>query len=350
MEQVRVWSPSQVVEVFTGWGAEEAAATAGGALIVVSLDEPGPGDEAARLLRALPLVSVCLSSRGSGTSAAGGFDVALTGAQSPPAPWVGVRDPEVELGRLAAAVTARPNTSVALAQLLRMGESLEVADALVAESVTYAMLQGGREHRAWLSSHTPAAAGPQEEPAVLVERDGDRLLVTLNRPHVHNAFNIEIRDALAEALRLLAADDTIAAMHLRGRGRTFCSGGDLTEFGSVADPVTGHLVRSTRGVGALMHQVADRVSVHLHGRCYGAGIEVPSFARRVIAAPGTRLVLPELRMGLIPGAGGTAGISRRIGRQRTAWLALTGHALDAATALEWGLVDEIEGITPPSQR
>ena len=85
---------------------------------------------------------------------------------------------------------------------------------------------------------------------------------------------------------------------------------------------------------------------HLHGTCYGAGIEVPAFAGQLIAAPGTRLVLPELRMGLIPGAGGTASIPRRIGRQRAAWLALTGHALDSTTALEWGLIDEIES---PSQ-
>lgn len=342
MEQIKIWSPSEVMASFTGWGAEESATTAGGALVVVSLDAPGPGDEAARLLRTLPLVSVCLSHRASGSSTAHGFDVALTEAESPPAPWVGVGDVQAELRRLAEAVTAAPATSVALVQLLRMGESLGVTDALIAESLTYAMLQSGPEHRAWLDSRAPGTTRTSVEPAVLVERDGDRLLVTLNRPDVHNAFDIGIRDGLAEALRLVAADGTIAEMHLRGRGPTFCSGGDLSEFGSLPDPVTGHLVRSTRGAGGLLHRVSDRVIAHLHGTCYGAGVEVPAFAGRVTATPDTRFVLPELRLGLIPGAGGTASIPRRIGRQRTAWLALTGHALDSATALQWGLVDEIE--------
>lgn len=344
MERVRIWSPREVMEAFSGWGAEESAA---GVLIAVSLDAPGPGDEAARLLRALPLVSVCLSHNASASSIAQGFDVALTEAPAPPAPWVGVDDLQVELRRLAAATAAAPATSVALVQLLRMGESLEVADALVAESMTYAMLQSGPEHRAWLDGHVRPAARRAAEPPVLLERDGDRLLVTLNRPEVHNAFDIGIRDGLVEALRLLAADATITEMHLRGRGRTFCSGGDLSEFGSVADPVTGHLVRSTRGAGGLLHQVADRVIVHLHGTCYGAGVEVPAFAGRVTATRDTRLVLPELRMGLIPGAGGTASIPRRIGRQRTAWLALTAHPLDSSTALRWGLVDGIEDPIGP---
>ena len=71
----------------------------------------------------------------------------------------------------------------------------------------------------------------------------------------------------------------------------------------------------------------------------GAGIELPAFARRVVAAEDAFFQLPELSLGLIPGAGGTVSIPRRIGRQRTARLALSGERLDAATALEWGLVD-----------
>ena len=238
MEQVKVWSPSEVMEAFTGYGVEEASVMAGSPFVAVSLDEPGPADEAARLLRALPLVSVCLTRHASGAASARDYDVALTGTHSPPAPWVGVEDPRVALRRLAAAVTTRPATSVALVQLLRMGESLEVADALVAESVTYAMLQSGPEHRTWLDSRDPVTVRTAAEPAVLIERDGDRLLVTLNRPDVHNAFNIEIRDGLVEALRLLAADDTITGMHLRGRGRTFCSGGDLSEWPIEWSPIS----------------------------------------------------------------------------------------------------------------
>jgi enoyl-CoA hydratase/carnithine racemase len=73
----------------------------------------------------------------------------------------------------------------------------------------------------------------------------------------------------------------------------------------------------------------------------GAGIEVPALAGHVVADPAAVISLPELALGLVPGAGGTASIPRRIGRQRTAALALSGTRIDAATALSWGLVDEI---------
>lgn len=73
----------------------------------------------------------------------------------------------------------------------------------------------------------------------------------------------------------------------------------------------------------------------------GAGIELAAFANRVLAAPDTVIRLPEIEMGLIPGAGGTASLPVRIGRERTAYLALTGDPLTAEEALEWGLVDEV---------
>jgi enoyl-CoA hydratase/carnithine racemase len=79
----------------------------------------------------------------------------------------------------------------------------------------------------------------------------------------------------------------------------------------------------------------------VHGACAGAGVELPAFAGRVIADPGTTFLLPELAMGLIPGAGGTVSLPRRIGRERTAKLALSGEPIDAKTALDWGLVDEL---------
>ena len=130
-------------------------------------------------------------------------------------------------------------------------------------------------------------------------------------------------------------------MRLSGNGPSFCSGGDLGEFGSFPDPATAHVTRLTRSPARLAHLLADRLHVHLHGACMGAGIEVPAFARHVTAAPDTRIALPEVALGLVPGAGGTVSIPRRIGRHRTAALALSGSTIDAATALAWGLVDEI---------
>ena len=174
-----------------------------------------------------------------------------------------------------------------------------------------------------------------------MERAGHQLCLTLDRPAVHNAFDARTRDCLVEAFTLAAVDPSIARVELRGEGVHFCAGGDLSEFGTAPDPVVGHLVRTTRSAARAIAECADRTSAFLHGACIGAGIELPAFAARVVAAPDTTISLPEVGMGLVPGAGGTASLPRRIGRQRTAWLALSGARIGAETALDWGLVDEI---------
>jgi enoyl-CoA hydratase/carnithine racemase len=106
------------------------------------------------------------------------------------------------------------------------------------------------------------------------------------------------------------------------------------------------LIRTTRSPALLLSRVASRVTVEIHGACVGAGIEIAALAGRVVATTDTRVRLPEVGMGLIPGAGGTASLPRRIGRHRTAWLGLGGGWLDAATAFAWGLVDEVRDPEP----
>jgi enoyl-CoA hydratase/carnithine racemase len=147
-----------------------------------------------------------------------------------------------------------------------------------------------------------------------------------------------------EGLELALCDDSIEEVVLRGRGPSFCSGGDLDEFGHFPDPVTSHAVRSTRNAGRLLHALWPRVRAEIHGACVGAGVELPAFLSRVDADEGAYFQLPEHAMGLVPGAGGTVSLPRRIGRQRTAWLALTGQRIDARTALEWGLVDGLREV------
>jgi enoyl-CoA hydratase/carnithine racemase len=157
-----------------------------------------------------------------------------------------------------------------------------------------------------------------------------------------NALDAAMRDALAEAFALAAADPELR-LELSGEGKDFCAGGDLDEFGSRPDPALAHLTRLTRSPARLLHTVAGRATAHLHGACLGAGIELPAFAGRVVAAPDTSIGLPEVGLGLVPGAGGTVSLPRRIGRQRTAWIGLSGMRVDARDALRWGLVDEVEG-------
>jgi enoyl-CoA hydratase/carnithine racemase len=97
------------------------------------------------------------------------------------------------------------------------------------------------------------------------------------------------------------------------------------------------LIRVDRRVATRVDRVRDRVTEYVHGACIGAGTEVASFSGQVIAAPDATIRLPELAMSLMPGAGGTVGIARRVGRWRTAWLALSGLPLPLATALRWGV-------------
>jgi enoyl-CoA hydratase/carnithine racemase len=175
----------------------------------------------------------------------------------------------------------------------------------------------------------------------LVDRANDTITITLHRPDRHNAVNRQLRDELSAALSL-AVGDPAARVVVRGDGPSFCSGGDLDEFGTFDDPATAHLARMTASVGLLMARLAPRTEVHLHGMCLGAGIELPAFADKVAARGDSRFGLPEIELGLIPGAGGTVSLPRRIGRLRTAELALTARTIDAATALRWGLIDEIE--------
>jgi enoyl-CoA hydratase/carnithine racemase len=179
------------------------------------------------------------------------------------------------------------------------------------------------------------------EPAVQVRREQGRLYLALNRPERRNAFSAQMRDALVEALHLVLGDASITEVVLNGAGPSFCAGGDLMEFGTLPDPATAHAIRSTRNAARLLAACADRVRVHVHGACVGAGIELAAFAHRVVATEDAFFELPEVGMGLVPGAGGTVSLPRRIGRQRTASLALSGARLDAATARHWGLVDEL---------
>lgn len=267
---------------------------------------------------------------------------ALPGAIAPS--MLGTQAEDV-LSRLLASIESNPIAATSLALLLRTDGGRDIAEGLAAESAVYSLLQAGPEFARWRATRpdrapVPHPDAPVSESTVLAERIGDVIHLTLNRPHRHNAFSASLRDALVAQLAVAALDDQTRVV-LDGAGPSFCSGGDLNEFGSFPDPANAHVVRLARSAARLMAAMSDRLEVHLHGACMGAGIELPAFAAHVIAAPDVAIALPEISLGLIPGAGGTASIPRRIGRQRTAWLGLSGERIDAHIALAWGLIDEI---------
>jgi enoyl-CoA hydratase/carnithine racemase len=311
-------------------------------LVVVNLD--GPGDGGALAVPPL-LAAVTVGISAQITDPVPGLDVLLTEEVDPPAPWVHAHT-EAAVAQLATAVGASPDASVTLVHVLRAGRPDDLAHDLMIESLAYSTLQAGPEFGAWRKSRVTKPPRPEGGPALLVDRQGTELVITLNRPAVRNAYNRAMRDALCATLAMAVADQTVYTIRWEAAGPDFCSGGDLDEFGSAPDPATAHLVRTARSAARLVAVAADRMTVRLHGSCVGAGIELPALAGRVVADPGTRILLPEVAMGLIPGAGGTASLPRRIGSARTAWLALSGQPLDAATALRWGLVDELSGPSP----
>jgi enoyl-CoA hydratase/carnithine racemase len=303
---------------------------AGPVMVVLRPGDPDPDEAALARLASLPII-------------------VITVAQGSPSPqWqalsdVLVTEDDPSLDDIEATVTACPIAAVSLAMLLRGGIGRTVGDGLVAESAVYSALQGGPEFAAWRAG-TPMQRPPENDaaPRVSIVRDDAVLVVTMSRPERLNALDARMRDELLEGLTVARVDPSITHIELRGEGRAFSSGGDLNEFGIRSDPATAHILRLQRSVSRVLHEVGGRATAFLHGPCVGSGIELAAFCGTVLAKENARISLPEVRLGLVPGAGGTVSMARRIGRQRTAWLALSGRTIDAATALEWGLVDAID--------
>jgi enoyl-CoA hydratase len=271
----------------------------------------------------------------------------------PPCPVIGLGDrahplagaldaviePPVSAEAILRQVLAAPKAAAAIVELLRVLPGLDAEAGLAVESMAYAMLQGSDEHRRWLAGLTrsePAGAGRVE-----LARDDDRLIVTLASPETGNAIDRPMRDALYEAFSLAALDPGIARVSLRAEGRVFSLGADLGEFGTTTDPATAHAIRRRTLPALAAARCADRLDVLVAGGGVGSGLELAAWGARVTATADAWFQLPELAMGILPGAGGCVSLTRRIGRQRTALMILSGKRLNARQALGWGLVDAI---------
>jgi enoyl-CoA hydratase/carnithine racemase len=238
-----------------------------------------------------------------------------------------------------------PHASTVCDDVLRVVDpTAPTLASVVTESLAYSTLQAGPEFARWLDERGPALMPDIADP-VQAHRDGDILRIRFNRPERHNAFSTDARAALLEALDVAQLDPSVTGIVLSGNGPSFCSGGDLAEFGTFADPASAHLARTRHSPALALDALAARLGracrAEVHGRVLGSGLEMAAFCGWVEARDDSIFGLPELDLGLIPGAGGTVSITRRIGRWRTAYLVLSGYAIDADTALTWGLVDAI---------
>jgi hypothetical protein len=321
--------------------SERVGPLTGRTCMAVALTDAEQATRIVDLARDLPCVTVGVEA-GPPFDPPAGLDVLLSTRPEAPNPWVPCPDGVVPvLARIGASTARRPTASLVLVQLLRFSSSLPIAGALAAESLAYSTLQSGQEFRCWLAAGPRRSRPDKGRPSVVVDRRAATLVVTLNRPEVRNAFDAAMRDELVEALTIATIDPSITRVELHGAGQHFCSGGDLVEFGTAADPASAHVTRSLRNVGALLAGLTGRSVAFVHGASVGAGVELAAFCTRVVATEDATFRLPEVEMGLIPGAGGTVSLTRRIGRERTAYMALTGSVIGAATAKAWGLVDDI---------
>ncbi len=315
--QVARWSVADARAAIAGADLDRQLGFAHGVpAVTVELGDE-PGDDIAAAFADIAVVGI-----GVGAAAGSDWDIATI-------------DPTSVLE----GVLRTPMSAVLTAQTLRRTASITPSDGFFAESVAYATLQAGPEFAAWLETQGRRTRN-DDAPRVRVDDDDGTAVVTLTRGRLRNLLDARMRDALVEVLRALSVDAD-RPIRLVGEGPGFCAGGDPAEFGTVDDPTTAHLIRSSANVAPWLLAVADRTEAVVHGPCVGAGVELAAFCHRVIARPDARFRLPETGMGLMPGAGGTVSVPRRIGRQRTLEWLLTGDEIDAAVAFDWGLVNEI---------
>jgi enoyl-CoA hydratase/carnithine racemase len=177
---------------------------------------------------------------------------------------------------------------------------------------------------------------------LLYEKRDGIAYVTLNRPQFLNAYNMQMRDDLAEVLSAIRDDDEIRVGLLLGAGeKAFCAGADLREFLTAPSPVVARQIRFDRDVWGLFLSLPQPLIAALHGYVLGSGIEMALCCDLRIASDDARFGLPEVGLGIIPAAGGTQTLPRVVGRGYALELLLTGRWIDAKEARQIKLVNRV---------
>ncbi len=170
--------------------------------------------------------------------------------------------------------------------------------------------------------------------AVSLEKQGEIGMLWIDNPPV-NALGHPVRKGMADGIEMAEKDDEIRAIVVICKGRTFCAGADIREFGK--PPKEPHLP----DVLNRFDQCKKPIISAIHGTAFGGGLETALSSHFRVAVPTAQFGLPEVKLGLLPGAGGTQRLPRLIGPQKALPLVATGNPINAEKALEEGLVDEI---------
>ncbi len=177
---------------------------------------------------------------------------------------------------------------------------------------------------------------------VIYEKQEGLAYVTLNRPSKLNAYSIQMRDELYEVAGAITGDDEVRVVIVRGSGeKAFCAGADLSEFLTAPSPTVARQVRWERDVWGRLLSIPQPLIAALHGFVLGSGIEIALCCDLRIASDDAQFGLPETTLGIIPAAGGTQTLPRVVGRGRALEMLLTGRRMNAAEALQAGLVNQV---------
>ena len=179
---------------------------------------------------------------------------------------------------------------------------------------------------------------------ISTEQDGHVAVVTITNPPM-NQLSAGLLEELEAEIERLDADDDIRAIVLRGGGeRAFVAGADIKEFPALRDAATGEGGGAARGiqkVGHRMDAARKPFVAAIQGYCLGGGLELAMCCDVRVCADDAQLGQPEVKLGLIPGGGGTQRLPRLVGPGRAALLNLGGEFIDAPTAYAWGLVEKV---------
>ncbi len=170
--------------------------------------------------------------------------------------------------------------------------------------------------------------------SVSIEHDGTVAVITINNPPV-NALSHHVRQGILDGMTTAAADDSVTAIVLICDGRTFIAGADITEFSQAPKPP------SLAGAQSAMEDCTKPVVAAVHGTALGGGLEVAMCAHYRVSDEGARFGLPEVKLGLLPGAGGTQRLPRVTGPAKALEMMTSGDMIGSEEALDCGLVDEI---------
>ena len=179
-----------------------------------------------------------------------------------------------------------------------------------------------------------------EPQLVITERPEDGVaLVKINRPEAHNALNMATRQALAAAFEALQEDGSVRAIVLTGDQQAFAAGADLREF--IDAGAIEIMRRRSERYWSAVARTPQPVIAAISGYALGGGLELAMCCDLIVAGEGAQLGQPEVRVGIMPGAGGTQRLTRAVGKFHAMRLCLTGRPIAAAEAYQIGLVSQV---------